>query len=79
MEIYYITKLGLFSQTKTRNKNMNTKYVIAAIAAIIIIIGSVAAITFLQQPAANVALNGAGATFPQPFLTATITAYAELE
>jgi phosphate transport system substrate-binding protein len=59
---------------------MNTKYVIAAIVAIAIIIGSVAAYSYLSQPAAaNIALNGAGATFPQPFLTATIKAYADIK
>lgn len=56
---------------------MNTKYLIA-IVAIVIILGSVAAYVFLSQPAV-VYLNGAGATFPQPFISATITAYASIK
>ncbi len=55
---------------------MNTKYVILiAIVAIVIIIGSIAAYTYLSQPTA-VTLNGAGATFPYPLLDAIITKYS---
>jgi phosphate transport system substrate-binding protein len=59
---------------------MNSKYlIIIAIFVIVIILGSVFAYTALQKPStpatASVALNGAGATFPQPFLNATITAF----
>ena len=62
---------------------MNTKYSsIIAIVAIVIIIGSVAAYVYLSTPASNapqVNLNGAGATFPQPFLDATIVAYNSIK
>jgi phosphate transport system substrate-binding protein len=59
---------------------MKTKYLmVIAIIAIVIILGSVFAYMALQKPssnpAASVTLNGAGATFPQPFLNATISAY----
>jgi phosphate transport system substrate-binding protein len=67
--------------TQTRGKNMKTTYVIVAIVAIIILIGAVAAYVFLNQPSgtnqpAKVSLNAAGATFPQPFLNATIQSYS---
>ncbi len=57
---------------------MKSKYLIViAIIVIAIILGSVFAYMALQKPgAASVTLNGAGATFPQPFLSATISAYA---
>jgi phosphate transport system substrate-binding protein len=60
---------------------MKTTYVIiVAIIAIAIIIGGIFAYTSMQStPAstpASVILTGAGATFPQPFLNATITNYA---
>ena len=62
---------------------MNTKYIIIiAIVAIAIIIGSVATYVYLSTPASNapqVNLNGAGATFPQPFLDATIVAYNSIK
>ena len=60
---------------------MNTKYtIIIAIVAIAIIAGSVVAYTFLSTPsAANVTLNASGATFPQPFLNATIIAYNSIK
>ena len=58
---------------------MNTKYtIVIAIVAIAIIIGSVAAYVYLSQPSASpasITLQGAGATFPYPFLNATITKY----
>ena len=60
---------------------MKTTYIIA-IVAIVIIIGSVAAYVYLSTPASDapqVSLNGAGATFPQPFLNATITAYSSIK
>ncbi len=56
---------------------MKTTYIIA-IAAIVIIVGAVAAYVFLSSPPSNsqvITLKGAGATFPQPFLNATITTY----
>jgi phosphate transport system substrate-binding protein len=74
--------MKLFLLHKNKDENMNTKYVIASIIAIIIIIGSVAAYVYLSTPASNtpqVSLNGAGATFPQPFLDATITAYSSMK
>ena len=48
-----------------------------AIVVIVIIVAGVAAYVFLSTPSASEAiiLNGAGATFPQPFLNATITTY----
>ena len=61
---------------------MKTTYVVAiAIVAIVIIIGSIAAYTFMSSPASapQVALTGAGATFPQPFLNATIVAYSTIK
>jgi phosphate transport system substrate-binding protein len=61
-------------------ENMNSKYtIIIAIVAIAIIIGSVAAYVFLSQPStssASISLQGAGATFPYPFLNAIITKYS---
>ena len=61
---------------------MKTTYVIA-IVAIAILVGAVAAYVFLSQPSSNpetsVSLNGAGATFPQPFLNATIQAYHSIK
>lgn len=57
----------------------NTTKIALAIVAIVIIIGAVAAYIFLSgssTPSLGAAtLNGAGATFPQPFLNATITTY----
>lgn len=64
---------------KNEDKEMKTTYtIIIAIVAIAIVIGGALAYVYLLQPntplsAAN--LNGAGATFPQPFLNATITTY----
>ncbi len=62
---------------------MNTKYVIAAIAAIVIIIGSVAAYVYLSSnntpAAATVTLNGSGATFPQPLINEIITKYPSVK
>jgi phosphate transport system substrate-binding protein len=61
-------------------ENMNSKYtIIIAIVAIAIIIGSVAAYAYLSQPptsSASITLQGAGATFPYPFLNAIITKYS---
>jgi phosphate transport system substrate-binding protein len=45
------------------------------IIAIAIIVGSVFAYQYFQTPQRPIILNGAGATFPQPFLNATITTY----
>ena len=57
---------------------MNTKYlVVIAIVAIAIILGSVAAYTYLSQPAtASISLQGAGATFPYPLLDSMIKNYS---
>jgi phosphate transport system substrate-binding protein len=61
-------------------ENMNSKYtIIIAIVTIAIIIGSVAAYVYLSQPStssASISLQGAGATFPYPFLNAIITKYS---
>ncbi len=58
---------------------MKTKYIVViAILAIAIIAGSVVAYTSLSA-APSIALTGAGATFPQPFLSATITSYATIK
>ncbi len=76
MSSEYITT-DAFLVTKTRKKKMKTTYAIA-IVAIVIIVGAVAAYIYVSTPASNsqaVTLNGAGATFPQPFLNATITKY----
>jgi phosphate transport system substrate-binding protein len=57
---------------------MNTKYVIAAVVAIVIILGAVAAYVYLSQPGtgtATITLNGSGATFPYPLLNAIVTQY----
>jgi phosphate transport system substrate-binding protein len=62
---------------------MNTKYsIVIALFAIIIIVGSVAAYIYLSAPPAEtapVSLTASGATFPQPFLNATITAYSSIK
>ncbi len=60
---------------------MKTKYlIIVAIVVIAIIIGGAFAYISLQSPSAtSVQLNGAGATFPQPFLNATIIAYQSIK
>jgi phosphate transport system substrate-binding protein len=56
---------------------MNNKYVaVTAIVAIIIIVGSIAAYTYLSTPSTpTITLNGAGATFPYPLLDAMIIKY----
>ena len=62
---------------------MNIKYtIVLAIAVITIIIGAVVAYIYLSAPAGEatpVNLTGSGATFPQPFLNATITAYSSIK
>ena len=60
---------------------MNSKYmVIIAIVAIVIIIGSVAAYVYLSTPAAaTITLNASGATFPVPFIDATIAEYSSMK
>jgi len=69
----------MFSQTKKRMQNMNTKYVIAAIVAIVIIVGATAAYAYLSQPTAETfTINASGATFPKPFLDQTIIAYSSM-
>ncbi|MCW4000632.1 MAG: phosphate ABC transporter substrate-binding protein PstS [Candidatus Bathyarchaeota archaeon] len=59
---------------------MNTKYtIIIAIVAIAIIAGAVVAYTYLSSPASTpISINASGATFPQPFLTSTITEYSSI-
>jgi phosphate transport system substrate-binding protein len=61
---------------------MKITYLISLVA-IAILVGAVAAYVILSQPSSNqetsVFLNGAGATFPQPFLNATIQAYNALK
>jgi phosphate transport system substrate-binding protein len=64
---------------------MKTTYVVVAIVAIVILFGAVAAYVFLSQPSTNnnqntpVSLNGAGATFPAPFLNATIQSFHSIK
>lgn len=55
----------------------NTMKIALAIVVIVIIIAAVAAYTYLSAPPVleTATFNGAGATFPQPFLNATITTY----
>ncbi len=56
----------------------NTYKIVIAIVAIAVIVGGVVAYIYLGTPGTateTVILNGAGATFPQPFLNATITTY----
>jgi phosphate ABC transporter phosphate-binding protein len=58
---------------------MKTTYVVGAVIAIVIIIGAVVAYTQLATPAeSNIILNASGATFPQPFIDATSTAFTDL-
>jgi phosphate transport system substrate-binding protein len=53
-----------------------TTKIVIAIVALAIIVGAVVGYIYLGTPAAeSVILSGAGATFPQPFLNATITTY----
>lgn len=59
---------------------MKTTYLIA-IVIIVILIGAAAAYVFLSSPSnpsATLSLNGAGATFPQPFINATIHGYSAI-
>jgi phosphate transport system substrate-binding protein len=61
---------------------MNAKYtIVIAIVAIAIIIGAVVAYIYLSNPSSSspVSITASGATFPQPFLNATITAYSSLK
>ena len=61
---------------------MNTKYTITlAIVVIAIILGSVVAYIYFANPSsdATINLNASGATFPQPFLNAIITAYSSIK
>jgi phosphate ABC transporter phosphate-binding protein len=56
----------------------NTTKIAIGIAAIAIIVGAIASYIYLSQSGQQLGpatLNGAGATFPQPFLNATITKY----
>jgi phosphate transport system substrate-binding protein len=57
-------------------KMKNTYKIVIAIIAIAVIVGGVVAYTNMGTPTSeSVTLSGAGATFPQPFLNATITTY----
>lgn len=57
-------------------KSLRTTYkIVIPIVVIAVIIGSVLAYQYIQTPPQTITLNGAGATFPQPFLNATITTY----
>jgi len=63
---------------------MKNTYILIAIVAIVVLIGAIAAYVFLNQPSGNnqtpsVSLNAAGATFPQPFLNATIQSYSTIK
>jgi phosphate transport system substrate-binding protein len=65
--------------SKRRMSDMKTKYLgIISVVIIVIIIGGVFAYISMQNPSpsASVTLNASGATFPQPFLNATINAYS---
>jgi phosphate transport system substrate-binding protein len=56
----------------------NTQMIALGIAAIVIVIAGIISFMYLSQPTpapGPATLNGAGATFPQPFLNATITTY----
>jgi phosphate ABC transporter phosphate-binding protein len=69
--------ISVFRCTKKRQQNMNTKYVIAAIVAIVVILVSIVAYVYLSAPASTetIILNGSGATFPYPLLNEIITHY----
>ena len=61
---------------------MNTKYTITiAIVVIAIILGSIVAYIYFANPSSEntINLNASGATFPQPFLNAIITAYSSIK
>lgn len=50
--------------------------IVVPIVAVVVIVASVFAYTYFSMPrSTTITLNGAGATFPEPFLNATITAY----
>jgi phosphate transport system substrate-binding protein len=71
-----------FSESQKRIKNMNTKYTIAiAIVVIAIILGAVVAYIYFANPSSSstVSLTASGATFPQPFLNSTISAYSSIK
>jgi len=71
------------NDSEKRIENMNTKYtIVIAIIVIAILIGAVAAYIYFSAPAeeaAPVNLTGSGATFPLPFLNATITEYSSIK
>jgi len=68
---------NVFSINGKRGKNkLKTSTLVIAIVAIAVIIGAIAAYTYLSSPGApTIGLTGAGATFPKPFLDATIREY----
>jgi phosphate transport system substrate-binding protein len=74
----YITNQRLF-RYKNEEQRMKTIYLIAiALIIIIVVAGAIGYVFLLQsnsQALQSATLNGAGATFPQPFLNATITTY----
>jgi len=57
----------------------STLKIVIAIVAIAIIIGAVAAYVYTQPSQATIDITGAGATFPQPFLNATIVSYSSIK
>jgi phosphate ABC transporter phosphate-binding protein len=59
---------------------MNTKYtIVVAIVAIAIIAGAIVAYTYTSSPSESITLNASGATFPKPFLDATINEYSTVK
>jgi phosphate transport system substrate-binding protein len=57
----------------------STIKIVIAIVAIAIIIGAVAAYVYTQPSQGTIDITGAGATFPQPFLNATIVSYSSIK
>ncbi len=58
----------------------NTSKIVIGIIAIVVIVAAIASYMYLSQTGTQLGaatLNGAGATFPQPFLNATITKYTQ--
>ncbi len=78
MSSEYIWSRALFA-TKTRKKKMKTTYIVTVSLIVVILVAGAIAYMFLSRPSSpalqSAILKGAGATFPQPFLNATITTY----
>ncbi len=78
MSSEYITQVPLLRYKNEEKKIMKTTYIAIGLIIIIAVAGAIAYV-FLSQPGSppsqSAILNGAGATFPQPFLNATITTY----